>query len=533
MSLRLQRRSLHIERVAGEGSAETVAEGTVRIPDRYPPIGRALQLTAHPIVNNVEPTDDRVLIEGVVRLAFTYVSFEEAPQETEEDGERSVSERLQRVEWEDELSFAYLLEVMGATEESHVDVEARTSSVAYDVRGDDASVDVDVILKLYARLVETDSLDLTVGATGTGIEYEVEEVRVRSKLAEIETTGRVTAEVPLAGRSIPESILDVQIEPSLIEVTQGDGEVLIRGSFDCNCLYVGSEGAGPQYVEWPKGITFQLKTPSFDNIGPAAWESKVEVASVDYYVDQSSDGATLRLDIQLNAYAAAYRGEVISCVQRISSDEGEVACRIDEVQVYEAVGEGSTRSELQGVLELPDGLPPIERLLKGEARLVVDDVHVLGDKVAIEGQVAIDLMYVGRGEGGGEIHTARWPYGITVDMEVPIPGAEPGLDRNVSATVRRLEFDLINRETVEVRVQVAADARVGRMTSVETVVEAVEVPPEPADPPTFTFVVTTEDDTLWKLAQVYRTTPEAILAHNEWISEEEPLGRGRKVCIVR
>lgn len=533
MSLRLNRRSLYIERASGEGSAETVAEGTVRIPERYPAIGRALQLTAHPIVSTVEPTDDRVLIEGVVRLELTYVSFDSEAASDDDDAEPTHREELHRVEWENELSFAYLLEVVGATEDSHVDVEVRTSSVTYDVRSDDTSVDVDVILKLAARLLEVDKVDLTVGATGNGIDVDVQEVRVRSKLGEVTTTGRISAALPFGGRSVPENVLDVKVEPSLVEVSQGNAETLIRGQLDCSTLYIGSEGAGPQYLEWPKGIGFQLKAPSEEYPGHVTWQPKTDVSIVDFYVEQSPEGAMLRVDLQIEAQAAAYRAEVVSVAQDISSGNSDVACRVVETEVYESIGEGNVRSELQGVLELPDGLPPIDRLLRGEAHLVVEEVHVLGDKVAVEGQVAIDLMYVGRGDEGGEIHTARWPYAITVDMEIPIPGAEPGLDRHVSATVRRVEFDLINRETVEVRVQAVAEASVGRTRELENVIEAVEVPPQDEDQATFTFVVTTEDDTLWKLAQIYRTSTEAILTHNDWIDEEAPLGRGRKVCIVR
>src|SRR5690554_1062419 len=106
MTLRLNRQSLRIERAFGEGSAETVAEGTVRIPERYPAIGRPLQVAAKPVVTTVEPTDDRVLIEGVVRLEMTYVSFDDrAPADDDEDLQ-TVEERLERVTWENELSFA-------------------------------------------------------------------------------------------------------------------------------------------------------------------------------------------------------------------------------------------------------------------------------------------------------------------------------------------------------------------------------------------------------------------------------------------
>lgn len=534
MSLKLNRRSLQIERVAGEGSAETVAEGTIRIPERYPPIGRALQLTAHPIVNNVEPTDDRVLVEGIVRLELTYASFESVPADEDgEDGaeERQV-ERLQRAEWDRELSFAYLLEVIEATEESTVDVEATVANVSYDVRGDDESVDVDVVLNLHGRLRERDQVTLTTGALGEDIEGHFEDIRLRSWIGEVKTAGHVEASLSLGGRSLPESILDVLVVPSAVEVSYGDGETTIRGTLDCSSLYIGSEEAGPQFIEWPKGAAFEMKVPSEGFAGHTLWEPKVDVLGTEFYVEQTEDGSAIRIDTHLAVSAAAYRSEIVPCMSGLTASTSEVASRIDQVHVYESVGEGNTRADLSGVLELGEADPPIDRLLRGSARLIVEEVHVLGDKVAIEGQVAVELLYVGRGEDGGQLHAARWPYAITADMEVPLPGAEPGLDRQVNVEVRRIDFDLINRETVEVRVQAAAEARVGRTRQVDMVVEAVQIPPAEDERPTFTFVVTNDDDTLWKLAQLYRTTTEEILIHNDWIDANEPLAKGRKVCIV-
>lgn len=531
MSLRLKTQTVRIERLLGEGRAETVAEGTVRLPERYPAVGRALHVTAEPVVTAVEPTDDRVLIEGVIQLALTYVAFEEEMSEDEDAGPRT-QEVLHRATWERELSFAYLLELVGATEESQVDVAAKVESVNYEVRSDDTTVDVDVVLDLEAKLLAIEEVDLTVGVIGEEVDPEVDQVRIRSRLGAVETSGRISAALPFAGRSLPERIVDVTAVPSLVEVSEEGNETVIRGQIDCSALYVGTEGAGAQAIEWPKGIGFVLTTEAL-GVGPQAlWVPKVTAVVRDYYVESAVEGAMLRLELDIAGSAVAYQADVAAVVTDITSDQDDVACRVEETEVYEAVGEGATRAELQGVLELPEGLPPIERLLRGEARFIVEEVHVLGDKVAVEGQVRIDLLYVGRGEEDDEVHVARWPYAITADLEVPVPGAEPGLDRTVSAVVRRVDFDLINRETVEARVQVGCEAQVGRLRVVENVVEAVVVPPEDEERPTFTFVVTTDDDTLWKLAQLYRTSIEAILEQNEWIDPKQPLGKGRKVCIM-
>src|SRR5690625_3990519 len=114
MSLQLKTRRLHIERIAGETRDETVAGGTLHLPERYPAIHRILQLTAHPVVNNVEPSEDRVLVEGMVRIELLYASQEQEEYGDEGEGMQP-QEQLYRAEWEKDISYAHILEIHGAT----------------------------------------------------------------------------------------------------------------------------------------------------------------------------------------------------------------------------------------------------------------------------------------------------------------------------------------------------------------------------------------------------------------------------------
>jgi len=200
----------------------------------------------------------------------------------------------------------------------------------------------------------------------------------------------------------------------------------------------------------------------------------------------------------------------------------------------EAVGEAQKIEEALGTLDLPEGLPAIDRLLYGTATAEVDEVHVLGDKVAVELHVDAELVYAGRGPVEGAVHVAHWARAIELDFEVPVRGAEPGLERRVRAEVLDAAFDLINRESVELQVRLAVEVALHREVEVDAVAEAVEVPPPEANPPTYTFVVIRPQDTLWKLAARYRSHPEVIVAANSWLeSEQSPLIPGRKLCIPR
>lgn len=538
MALRLEQRTLDIEKIVSEGYAQPVVEGSLELPSGLPPIGRALKVKAKPEVLKVEPSDDRALVEGVIHFSLLYTTLEETsryavPDEDDADTARpTVQERLVYASWPRGLSFTYLLELPGAAEGHVVDVKAALNTLHYEVSRDERGLEVDVVLDLTGKAKEYANVTISIGATGADVIQETEQVRLRSYLGEGYDREQVTAVLGLGGRSTPENVLQVQAHAVVDEVIPSDGHVKVRGHLECSVLYEGAEGAGVQSADWHRAATFESEVP-IERVGPdARAHVSVQAKVRDYRIEESEEGWNIVAEIDLVVEAAAYRIELVSCLTGLTGESDEIAVRTEELELYEAVGETKARSELDGVLEIPDGYPPIERLLQGDAQVHVQDVHVLGDKVAVEGTISVNALYVGRGDmGDGEVYSVHWPDAITFDIEVQLPGAEPGLDRHVDAAVRKVEFDLINRQTLEARVQLELDVTVGREKIVLNVVEAVVVPPKDPEPATFTFVVVQEGDTLWKLSQMYRTTVADLLAYNEWLAEGTEPPVGSKLCI--
>jgi len=161
-------------------------------------------------------------------------------------------------------------------------------------------------------------------------------------------------------------------------------------------------------------------------------------------------------------------------------------------------------------------------------------VLVLGDKVVGEGYVTVAALYVARTEGQ-PLHYVSWRRAMAFESEIDVPGAQPGMDADVSARVASIAVDLLNRETVEADVRLTFEAAVTRPVEREAIVEAVAVPPPEENPPTFTFVAVQPGDTLWKLSNRYHANMDDIVRANPWLqgAADGPLPAGRKLCVPR
>ncbi len=552
MSLELGYERLAFVRREIENASDTVVEGSVTLPEGSPEVGRALQLRATPRVSELEVKEDKVIFEGVFDLDLLYVHVDERAvdrqsdvvDEEEGEGEEDEDEfdapatvaleRLAKVGWSDELPFAFVLELPGIEEGAEVETDVAVETVTYDVRSDQVTLDVDIGVRFHASVSATDAATVATGVRGAeSVDVATRPLRVRNHLGAGSGEGGVEAELPLAGRSLPESIIDVRATTHVAEVSVEDGSATVRGSVAYEILYSGSDGAGPQCAAWPRAATFELHIPVDGARRGSLGVARVDAGESRCSVVESDEGRRIDVETPLAGFVEVVLIKELGLVTGLTSEEREVAARSVSLSLPEAVGEGKHVERSDAALDLPEGSPGVERVLRGNAVAAVDDVHVLGDRVAVELHVDVELLYVGRDQADG-VYTAEWPGALTLDLEVPVPGAEPGLERSVDVRVERVEFDPINRESLDVSVELAVDVALHRDVECEVVAEAVELPPVQPNPPTYTFVVAEPGDTLWKVAARYRSQADAILSVNPWLEEQdESIPVGRKLCVPR
>lgn len=549
MSLELRYDRLTIERYDVDNSAQTVVEGSVTLPDGAKEIGRGLRLTATPRVTELEVKDDRVIFEGHFDLDFLYVYFEErrlsgfadivdedeAADVEHGEPEIVIDEKLTHCSWKGQLPFAYVLELPGVKEGQEVETELTVGECSFEVRSDQVTLDVDVALELraFARGT-TEVIAATAVAGSEGIESTRRNVRIKNHLGRGRGEGTAEGELPLTGRAVPESILDIEAKVDVTEAVVDDGQVRAKGNVSYRVVYVGQDDSGVQCVEWLRGATFDVEVVVEGARRGARAEVKVCPGVTRSTLSQGEGGEALAVRTPITISVDVAHVQEVALVTGLESDEKEVVSRVETVSLREAVGEGSATESVEGTLDITPGSPPVDRVLAGHAKARVEDVHVLGDKVAIEVHVDAEMLYVGRDQGGSGVHIVKWPEAFSVDLELPVPGAEPGMERNVKVDVTRVDVDPINRESLDVRVQLAAKVELTREIECDVVVEAVEVLPAESNPPTYTFVVIDSGDTLWKVAARYRSQTEAILAVNPWLDEVgATLPAGRKLCVPR
>lgn len=586
MNVPLDRKTVRMERHIGSDMQQVVVESTLSLPAGMPDIHRIVRLEARPVVTDRSPLEDEIVVGGAVDFILVYAHDEEvprrpapvaaAPPRTVDDGTEISAERgydadegigptaegdewgdeygadaeqpefregLHRHRWRRGAGFEAVFDMPG----THADVvvEARAEPLDIDVHlhNNGRGVDLEAVLGVGVRVGQYESEAVAVKGKQfpEAVDADERTVAVEHVAYRGRTNISVEGVLPLSSETPARTVVHLQasvrVEDAAVEGDEGGpARIAGKGVIDYKAVVTDSDGGVDAY-EWTgqTPFSFTLETTSlhdFRNGADLRAEAEASVRGLDAAPTQDGRGVQVFADVDVVGTVAAV--VPLELVVGIADADGkEVRFRTEAFGLEQWIGQQSREGVTEGQLDLPPGYPPVERLLGAEAGVRVEDVLVLGDKVIVEGRVDVAGLYVARTDGS-PIHYVHWNGALPLEAEVPLSGAEPGMEADVRIDVVDVDLDLLNRETVEATVRVSARAKVTHGLERDAVVEAVVVSPPEANPPTLTFVVVQQDDTLWKLSHRYHTDVAAIVAANPWLEDPEaPLPPGRKLCVPR
>lgn len=121
--------------------------------------------------------------------------------------------------------------------------------------------------------------------------------------------------------------------------------------------------------------------------------------------------------------------------------EGNTALEEQDITVEHLVGEKETKQIIvSDQFDVPEEKPDAERILNAEAKVVITDKRIISNKVIVDGEVRLQVMYVAM-KPTQTVHDLH--HTIRFSDFVEVPDAEPGMNVQVRAVVESAEVGLI------------------------------------------------------------------------------------------
>jgi nucleoid-associated protein YgaU len=513
---------LKVEQVVGENAAQTSVIRDITLP------GRVRKITeVDATIRNVQARviENKVVVEGIIHKQIFFVD-----DDTGQLKEFTVTDE----------KFVHFVDVPGAMPGMNVQVHTRIEFVGHDfireVMIDDHKKHHDhnknhnhhdkhdqvesifrqtVVLEIFVKVTETLQLEVVVDVIGVDPQKIVKELlKVESVIGENASQVAVRANINFGRFARKIKNIDTQIRDIVARVIEN--KVIVEGVLHKQIFFVGEDDIVFE-VSVDERFTHFVDVPGAFPGANAQVHPRVEFVDVviDTY-DPTRGVQTAIIDIFV---------KVTETVQvEVVIDIKDVKVTKELLKVSQVVGEGARQHKI--VMDLVAPAPARKIAGPPDTRFENIVTRIIENKVIVEGDLVKQIFFVREGEFPEVLEfEVREHFSVFID----IPGAMPGQVVQVYPRVEFVDFeiDLYDRTRIRQIVIIELFIKVTEFIQLEVVVDLDVIDMLP----TFTVYIVQKGDTLFKIAQRFRTTVDAILAANPEIKDPKLIFPGQKIII--
>ena len=495
---------LKVEQVVGENASQTSVIREIELPGRVRKITE-VDTTLRDVRGRV--IENKVVVEGIIHKQIFYVD-----DDTGQLKEFTVTDER----------FVHFVDVPGAMPGMNVQVHARIEFVGHDfikeVMHNSQMVTSlfrqTVILEIFAKVTESIQMNVVVDVKGIDPKFVVTELlKVQSVIGENASQVAVEAEIEFDRPARKIKNIDTEVRDVVARVIEN--KVVVEGILHKQIYFVGAETDVVFEVSVDEKFTHFVEVPGAFPGANVQVYPRVEFVNVviDNY-DPTLGKQTAIIDIFV---------KVSETVQvDVVTDIKDAKVTKELLKVSQVVGEGAKQQTIVANLTAP---APAKKIAgPPDTRFENIQTRVIDNKVIVEGEL-VKQVYIVRQDMGDVVEfEVREPFTVFID----IPGAMPGQTVQVYPRVEYTDFviDPYDRTQVRQTTVIEVFVKVTEFVQLEVVVDC-DVTPAPS----IKVYIVQPGDTLFKIAQRFGTTVNAIVAANPEITDPNVIFPGQKILI--
>ncbi len=287
------------------------------------------------------------------------------------------------------------------------------------------------------------------------INFNEELIRVEYVIGEDTVSETLTGNIEVPDNK-PDILRIVDVTANIINIQTEveEGGVNITGEIEAGVIYVADveEPYYQQPVHFTEG-TFPFS--NFIDIPEAEEGMNVFVDLNIRRVSYNQVGTrSLEVTVVLTKFAKVTEYRQITVITEISGiPEDNITSQL--LRIEDVVGENTVTTVVSGRIEVPDNKPPIERLLNATGEIVNTESEITEDGVIVDGEIEGGVIYVADVEDPYFQQPVHFLEGyINFSEAIDVPGALPGMSVYTNTVIKRVSFDYIDEDTVEIDVTI-------------------------------------------------------------------------------
>ncbi len=313
--IQILRRNIIANNLVVEKDEEFIIRDEIEVPVGKPPIKDLLKLDIKVTSKDTKVINDKVVIKGTLNISTLYIG------EMDDD----------RINFmEHEILFTEVLDMQGAEEGMHCELDYSIQDMYYDIKedldGDNRIIEMEITLNSETKISKEQSIDIVEDSYSTKFDIEMEKERHEiEQIIDVKDTQLTLKEIITLPEDIPEllQIYNIITKPYVIDTRIEKDKLIAEGVVDTYILYLTNNQENPVY-SYKQEISFKEEI-NIENISTNMdSQIKIEINHCSYNINTASE-IELRCLLNVNStITKTYSIDLIKEVDVMPAEDKEL-----------------------------------------------------------------------------------------------------------------------------------------------------------------------------------------------------------------
>lgn len=507
MTIDVAKESLCINRILGQKSQTITVEGDVIVPDIKPDILNAIQTTGNVCVYKKEVMEGKIRIDGDVKLYVMYLA------DDEESAIRSLNSSV---------DFTQVVDFEGCLPQMSIDDDISIRNIECQVLNG-RKINIKATLELNVKIYSNENVELINQVNNLDdVQMQKFEREIDALVGEGITKSQAKDTIVIDSEEKIAEILSAKCVVVNKDTKISYNKVLAKAEIEVKIIYLTQENNIKITQERIPLMGFiDIENVSETN----TCDVKYKLKNVLIKANTNSDNS-IYVEAEYELYCRVYEKQKIEIIQDMYCPNTNLEFKSKQVMTMSNrnnIAEKCNISEKFNIPELNSN-----QLYNTELQPRIISKNVSNARITYEGE--LDILFLFSGNNSARIDTKQ--YTLPFNFNIIADNINENSDIETMIEITTQDIIVGNDGNVELRAELLFNINTANNTQINIIDEIETTPLDTNDCYSMVIHFVKENDTLWKIAKIHKSTIEDIVRTNN-IEDPNKIFVGQQLFIPK
>ncbi|MDR1150421.1 MAG: DUF3794 domain-containing protein [Clostridiales bacterium] len=517
MSNDLVKNKIYLDKSIANKKAQVLIEGDIIVSDTKPDIANILQTSANFVIDKNEILNGKISMAGKLNLNVLYTTKD--------------NESVYNIDHCSKIND--YINVDNLEKEMLLDLKPNINKIDYKILND-RKINFRAIIDLEVSVSKEEELEIITAIKEIPDTQLLKQKINLNRFADSRFDRFIIKDEFNLDSNKPNILEILKIDTEIIskDIKVFDGKVNSTGEIILKIIY--KPDISDSIIESAEHkIDFNgvFDVPKAKEFMQADLKLFVQEQNIDIKTNQDGEDRLLDCEIFVGANIKLLSNQELEILKDVYEINKKINLIQEDIEYQDIICKTKSQVNLKELIELNKSLPEIFNIVKINAVPYLDDIHVIPDKLILDGFIELDILYLTQ---NNENKIYNYKTAISFKQTLETAGSLPDMIYSADLSIEKINFNNINNYEVEVRLLANLNAYIIDSLNLKIIknVEITDFEKEDLEKfSSITLYTIQDDDKLWEIAKKYNTSIDRLKEIND--ITDDIIKSGQKLLIIK